>query len=248
MSLKWSEAIVVGRRVWDEGLFTLTLDAPGVPPFEAGQFLQLGLRDGEHHVHRPYSVASPHGPTLEFFIVLVPDGELTPRLWRLRVGDRLEVGHPAAGRFTLSRAPAARDLWMIGTGTGVAPYVAMLRTEEPWRKYERIALVHGVRTRSDLAYRDEFEELQRSHPERFVYLPTTSRDDEPGGLSGRVTTLLSSGELEERAAMRLVPEQCAVLLCGNPAMLDDMERDLESRGLKRHRTHTPGQIVVERYW
>lgn len=248
MTLRWTPGIIVERREWCDGLFTIAVEALEVEKFEAGQFLQLGISDGEHHIHRPYSVASPHGAKLEFFIVLVPDGELTPRLYRMVPGDAIDVSEKGAGRFTLSHCPQAPTLWLIATGTGLAPYIAMLRDGEVWHRHERIVLVHGVRYGLDLAYREELEGYQARHPERFVYIPATSRDNHFHALTGRIPALLESGQLEARAQRLFSAEDSAVMLCGNPAMLDEMEQQLESRGLKRHRSKSPGNIVVERYW
>ena len=169
-------------------------------------------------------------------------------LWNLREGESLLVGDRAAGSFTLERTPAADDLWLIGTGTGLAPYIAMLRTPQVWLRHRRIVLVHGVRQGADLAYRDELTSLMQVRPDEFTYVPTTSRDSSAGTLVGRIPDLLSSGALEDRAGAKISPQRSAVMLCGNPAMLDDMERQLEQQGLQRHRSKRPGQIVVERYW
>jgi len=248
MTLLWTRATVTQRHVWEEGLFTLTVEAPQVLPFEPGQFLQLGLEIEGQHVHRPYSVASPHGAKLEFYIVRVESGALTPHLWRLGVGDQLEVSEKAAGRFTLEHAPEGEDLYLVATGTGLAPYVAMLRTDGPWRRYPRIVLIHGARHASDLSYAEEWRRHAQTYGDRFKYVPVASREAIAGGLQGRIPKLLESGELEQFIGRPISPETSAWMLCGNPAMLDDMEAGLVSRGLKRHRSKSPGQIVVERYW
>ncbi len=136
--MKWTPATIERKRIWDDGLFTLTVRAPEVQPFKPGQFLQLGIDLPDGHLHRPYSVASPHGEMLEFFIVRVDNGALTPRLWSMNEGDKLDVSEKAAGSFTLDHAPDASTLWLVGTGTGLAPYIAMLRTEAPWKNTRRL--------------------------------------------------------------------------------------------------------------
>jgi ferredoxin--NADP+ reductase len=142
----------------------------------------------------------------------------------------------------------------MATGTGIAPYIAMLRTQLPWQRYQNIILVHGVRHPSDLAYQVELEELQRSYNHRFQYLGVVSRlPSPPEGhanklLSGRITDCFTSGKLEQSANVKLSPENSIVMLCGNPAMLDEMEQLLAQRGLNRHKSKQPGQVVVERYW
>ncbi len=245
--MKWTPGIIANKTVWSEGLFTLAIQAPEVSPFEPGQFLQLGIDQAEGHVHRPYSVASPHGATLEFFIVLVEDGKLTPHLWKMQVGDAIDVSAKAAGSFTLKHCPQASVLWLIGTGTGLAPYIAMLRTDTPWQRYNKIVLVHGVRHATDLAYQAEMANHKQSFGERFAYIPVISREEVEGTLQGRITTCITNGSLEKAAAQEFTSD-CCVMMCGNPDMLDETERLLGERGIKRHKSKDPGQIVVERYW
>ncbi len=245
---KWCQGTVVGRKVWAEGLFTIAVEAPDVAPFDPGQFLHLAVTEGGERINRPYSVASPHGRVLEFFIVVVEDGQLTPRLWELREGDALEVSQRAAGSFTLEKSPLAPHLWLIATGTGLAPYIAMLRTPTPWERYEKICVVHGVRHAADLAYTDELRGYEAQHPQRFRLAQALTREKCDGKLHGRIPALLESGELEQAAGFSMQADNSTVLLCGNPAMLDDMEARLGERGMKRHRSKSPGQIVLERYW
>ncbi len=246
--MEWIQGQVVQRHVWSPGLFTLSVKAPGVAPFEPGQFLQLGLEQPEKHLHRPYSVASPHGDILDFFIVLVEDGHLTPKLWDLREGDRVDVSSKAAGSFTLSHVPPSKVLWLIATGTGLAPYIAMIRSGEIFHDYEKVIVVHGVRFKQDLAYQKEFADYQNHHGNSFVYIPAVSRESIEGGITGRITTALANGELERIACASISPESSRFMLCGNPDMLNEMEEILLARGLLRHKVKTPGQIVVERYW
>ncbi len=248
MSLQWIAGRVESKKIWTDGLFTLSIRCPGVAPFEPGQFLQIGLEQPEKHLHRPYSVASPHADVLDFYIVRVEGGALTTLLWDLPIGAAIDVSAKAAGSFTLSHTPALKTIWLIATGTGLAPYVAMLRDKAVWERYEKIVLVQGVRHSIDLAYLDEFAEYKRSHPDKFRFVSCTSRDSHPGALAGRVTTRLADGSLEEAAELSISPQDSAVMLCGNPDMLNEMESILESRGLERQRAKHPGQIIVERYW
>jgi ferredoxin--NADP+ reductase len=248
MALQWIQGKIVRKHIWSDGLFTLGIHCPGVADFAPGQFLQVGLPQPDKHVHRPYSVASPHGEILEFFIVRVDDGELTPILWDAKVGETIDVSAKAAGSFTLKHVPPLSKLWLIGTGTGLAPYVAMLRAAEVWARFEQIILVHGVRHASDLAYTEEFHQLQAEKGAAFRFLQVTSRDQQPGHLHGRTTTRLLDGTLEAAAQSQIDPADTAVMLCGNPDMLNEMEHLLSERGLKRQKPKQPGQIIVERYW
>lgn len=254
MALKWIPATVVRKTIWAPGLFTLQLSAPGVQHFEPGQFLQMGFNFPEKHLHRPYSVASPHSDHLDFFIVLVESGEVTPHFWKLKVGDQVEVSEKAAGSFTLSHAPVSRDIWLMATGTGIAPYIAMLRDPAIWEKYEQVVLVHGVRYPADLAYQLELEELQHRYQGRFSYVGVASRipakmeGHSNRILSGRITDCFTSLALEQETGISITPQYSTIMLCGNPAMLDEMEQLLAQRGLNRHRPKAPGHVVVERYW
>ncbi len=251
---KWREGTIVDKTIWTNGLFTIRVNVPGVEPFLPGQFLQLGVfpesENGEEVklINRPYSVASPHSDDLEFFIVLVEDGELTPRLWKLENGSKIQVAEKAAGSFTLEKTPQAENLWLLATGTGLAPYVAMLRTADPWEKFKNIVVIHGVRHNADLAYTEELQAIEKEKPGRFKFVQALTREEARGTLNGRIPNLVESGALESAAGFQLQADNSSVLLCGNPAMLDSMEELLGQRGMKRHRSKSPGQIVLERYW
>ena len=257
---KWFQSKVLEKKVWTDGLFTISIDGSGVEPFKPGQFLHLaGYPNGiaedaddetreKQRVNRPYSVASPHGDRLEFFIVRVDDGELTPHLWKLEPGDDIEVSEKAAGRFTLEKTPDAENLWLVATGTGLAPYVAMLRTDEPWERYRKIVIVHGVRHATDLAYTEELREMEKSRGGAFKLVQALTRESADGAMQGRIPALIESGDLEKEVGCEMTKEASAVLLCGNPAMLDSMEELLGKRSMVKHRSKAPGQIVLERYW
>lgn len=244
----WVEGRVVHWKMWDEGLATLRIDA-SVGEFEAGQFLQLGLDLDGQRVRRSYSISSAPGEPVEFLLNEVPGGTLTPHLFRLGPGDPVWIEKTPRGFFTLRHVPPGSYLWLVATGTGLGPFISMLRSPDTWQHSERIILVHGVREPAHLAYRTELEELCRSQPLR--YLPVVSRASlppEPIELPGRITTLFESGALEEAAEVRLSPEGHHVLLCGNPAMIRDMMTLLEARGLRRHRVRNPGHVTFEKYW
>ncbi len=248
MALQWVTGRVTRKHVWSDGLFTLHVQCPGIAPFESGQFLQVGMQLPEKHLHRPYSVASPHGDAVEFFIVRVENGELTPRLWEIREGDPIDISQKGTGGFVLSHTPAAKSIWLMATGTGLAPYIAMLREGKIWDRYERVFLVHGVRMQSDLAYTDEMTQMQEKNRGRFQWVPVISRQQVPNAISGRITQAIEDGQLEERMGEAITQADSVVMMCGNPLMLDDVESLLTARGLKKHKTSAPGQIVVERYW
>ena len=241
----WVPGVVRERRDWSADLFTLRLHAE-VGAFEAGQFFRLGLSREGVWLSRAYSVASAPGEPLEFYVVTVPEGALSPALHLLNPGDALGVSARAAGHFTLARVPDAPVLWMIATGTGLAPYLSMVRTEEPWRRFGRIIVVHGVRHAVDQAYRDELAALSAAHDGRLTRVPVLSRERAPGLISGRIPACIA--EIEEAAGAPLSRESSQVMLCGNPDMLTEMAELLAKRDMPRHRAALPGNVHMERYW
>lgn len=236
---------LIARHDWAPGLSTLSIDA--APDFEAGQFFNLGLCDAPG-LRRSYSAASAPGRGLEFLVIEVPGGALTPGLLQLRIGDSLEVDLAPQGFFTLNYMPKTRDAWLLATGTGLGPFIAMLRDPKLWDHFQRVVLVHGVRQLTDLAYASELRALEQHRGERFKYLSCTSRDASAPGLLGRIPAAISDGRLAAAAGAAFDPEHSHVLLCGNPQMIDDSQRALAELGLRKHRVRKPGHISFEKYW
>ncbi len=236
-------------------LFTLrTSRDPGFR-FTAGQFARLGVRKPSGCiVWRAYSmVSAPHDEFLDFFSIVVPDGEFTSELSRLAVGDELLVDKQAFGFLTLDRFPDGRDLWLLATGTGIAPFLSILQDFEAWQRFERIILVYSVRETRELAYQQLIAELpQRDYLDglgsKLLYLPVVTREQIPGALHGRITTLIENGELERAADLQLTPEHSRIMLCGNPQMIEDTRAVLKARDLNLAMTRRPGQVAVENYW
>lgn len=236
-------------------LFTLrTTRDPGFR-FTAGQFARLGVRKPNGSiVWRAYSmVSAPHDEFLDFFSIVVPDGEFTSELSRLKPGDELLVDKQAFGFLTLDRFPDGRDLWLLGTGTGIAPFLSILQDFDAWQRFERIILVYSARTAAELAYQELIRELpQRDYLEglgsKLTYLPVITRETVPCALQGRITALIDSGELERAADLQLVPEHSRIMLCGNPQMIEDTRSILKTRDLNLALTRRPGQVAVENYW
>lgn len=237
-----------------EGLWILRvrpLDAE-IPEFRAGQYAELGLNLDSKLVRRQYSIASQPSERsfLEFVIVLVEDGQLTPQLYKLGPGERLWLGPKIKGKFTLDEIPSDRDLVMVATGTGNAPYVSMLREYQSKGRWRRFVLVHGVRHASDLTYSDEMFRLAETDPSVF-YVPLATREPESSawsGLRGRVGVALEPETYAKLVGSALAPENCHIFLCGNPEMIDSMQEMLESRGFKKHSRRNPGNLHFERYW
>ncbi|OCX93359.1 MAG: ferredoxin--NADP(+) reductase [Pseudomonas sp. CO183] len=236
-------------------LFTLRTSRDPSFRFSAGQFARLGVRKPSGCiVWRAYSmVSAPHDEFLDFFSIVVPDGEFTSELSRLKVGDELLVDKQAFGFLTLDRFPDGRDLWLLATGTGIAPFLSILQDFEAWQRFERIILVYSVREARELAYQQLIAELpQRDYLEglgsKLLYLPVVTREKVPGALHGRITTLIENGELERAADLQLTPEHSRIMLCGNPQMIEDTRAVLKARDLNLALTRRPGQVAVENYW
>ena len=226
----------------------MTLRLASRAPFRPGQFMNLGLQLPSGFVSRSYSLASAPGEPLEVLLARVGEGALTPALFELKEGASLVLDPKPQGFFTFDYVPPHRELWLLATGTGLGPFLSMLRSGRAFEGAERVILVHGTRGPLELAHRSELEGLATERGAAFRYAPVLSRESEAGALSGRVTQVLASGQLEERVQTRISAETAHFLLCGNPSMIDDVIRLLGERGLKRHRQRTPGHITTEKYW
>jgi ferredoxin--NADP+ reductase len=185
---------------------------------------------------------------LEFYGIVVPEGPLSPRLARLQAGDTLYVAPNPAGFLVLSELPGAETLWLISTGTGIAPFVSILRTATPWRRFRNVVLVHAVRHARELVYQEEVRRASASYAARFRYVTFVSREAAPRSLEGRIPAAVRDGRLEAAAGLKLAPETSQVMLCGNPDMLKDTSAALYERGMRKNRRRTPGHISVESFW
>jgi ferredoxin--NADP+ reductase len=248
----WVEGRVAGKRRWTDILYSLQVAAPAVS-FNAGQFARLALPAPagakEPMLGRPYSfVNPPQVQPHEFYFIVLPDGPLSPRLAALETGEPVWLLPRASGFFSISEVPEAESLWCIATGTGIGPFLSMLRTDEPWRKFARVVLVHAVRYAEELTYRDEIAAIGRAHPGSFTSVPMVSREPHPGALAGRIPAAIDDGRLEARTGISLTPENAHAMLCGNPAMIQDAQKVLGARGMRRHRRREPGHITLETYW
>ena len=244
-------------------------DGWDLPDFTPGQFGVLGLPgsaprcedcdpeeenvDPDKLIKRAFSIASSSlaKEYMEFYIVLVPDGALTPRLFALSNGDRLWLSPKATGAFTLQNTPSDKHVVLISTGTGLAPYLSMLRTQLACGDGRKFAVLHGVRHSWDLGYRSELMTLDRMCP-NFDYIPIISRPKEEAavwrGATGYVQDLWTGTPLTDAWGFRPSPEDTHVFVCGNPAMITDMEEILATEGFKEHKKKEPGQVHVEKYW
>ncbi len=246
---------------WSPGLISFRLSRSADYRFAAGQFARLGLNlpdpaapDGMKRVSRAYSmVSSPEDDFLEFYLIVIPGGEFSSRIDSMAVGDEVEVERSPYGFLTVDRFPGGRDLWLLATGTGLSPYLSIARDPLTWSQWDRIVIVHSVRTAAELAYAEQIAEIGRdprfgAAPGKSLrYVPVVTREPGPW-LAQRIPQAIESGALESAAACRLDPELSRVMICGNPEMVKTTRATLAGRGFKSPRRGNPGNLVVENYW
>jgi ferredoxin/flavodoxin---NADP+ reductase len=248
MSQQWTNGRVVELKHWSGRLYSLCVSAE-IEPFEAGQFLKIGLPINGEIVGRPYSlVNAPNEQPLEFYFITVDNGPLTSQLVTLQSGDEIQVAPRAVGFLTLSEVPPAKHLWLMATGTGVGPFLSILKTMEPWRRFEKIVLAQAVRTTAELTYQETVKSIAAQHPEQFIFAPFVSREGTDFALRARIPQAIANGMLEERVGLSLNVGDSQFMLCGNPEMVRDTTDTLIAHGFKKHRRRDPGHIIVEAYW
>lgn len=245
----WVSGKVIQVENWTDNLFSLYVQAP-IRPFTAGQFAKLALDIDGERVQRAYSyVNSPNNPNLEFYLVNVPDGKLSPKLYQLDVGDEVLVTLDAAGFFVLEEVPTVDTLWMLSTGTAIGPFLSILQLGEDLDRFNHIVLVHAVRYSVDLNYLPLMRELEKRYKGKLRIQTIVSRENAPDSLFGRIPALIENGELEASVGLAISPENSHVMLCGNPQMAKDTQQLLkQQRGMSKHLRRKPGHITSEQYW
>lgn len=253
MPANWVPATVIENRKLTDRHFSLIFEAE-LLPFQAGQFARLQVEvendDGElEKFANPYSLLNtPYEQYAEVYFNTVPDGKVSNGLATLKPGDTLEIAQPCVGFFVLLQIPEAKHLWMLSTGTGIGPYLSILKTEEAWKRFEEIILVHAVPHANELNYSELIEQFAKDHPDKFQFIPIVSREDHQGALKGRIPALIENGELEAKAGLDINKENSHVMLCGNSGMLKDSKAILKERGMDRHLNHKPGHVSSEQYF
>lgn len=257
------EVVVTEIKKWADTLFSFKTTRPTGFKFTAGQFVRLGVNANDLQqlqgqtltndtIFRAYSVvSSPYDEFLEFFSVVIPDGSFTSKLKYLQVGDKLHLNPTPFGYLTLTRyqLPLPNNLWLLATGTGVAPFLSILKTLDVWQQYQTIVLVYSARTLQELAYVDEINELSQIYGDngaKFMFVPIVTR--EPfDGLTERLPKVIATGELEKLVGLNFDINTSHVMLCGNPQMVEDTKEVLKNKGLMMNR-RGEGNIAVENYW
>jgi ferredoxin--NADP+ reductase len=257
---KFTPEKLLSIQPWAPNLFSFRMTRDPGFVFVPGQFARLGVKradpgnpknpSGEKIVWRAYSVASPRGiDDLEFFSVVIPAGEFTSELARLRVGDTVYLERINYGFLTLDRFEPSRDLWMLCTGTGLAPFLAILGEASTWTQYQNVIVVHSVRYPNELAYADAIRDARPAGgAAQLHYVPVVTRRRSPEMLGERLPSLLESRALETRVGLEIDTAASRVLLCGNPEMITASRKILAARGLAPSRRGKPGQLAVENYW
>ncbi len=271
---------VLSKTTWTPNLFSFTVSRPDSFKFTAGQFVRLGVNPSQlsyykqqaavngdasneelnetlnEDIFRAYSiVSSPFDEVLEFFSIVIPDGAFTSQLQHLQVGDELLLNTTPFGFLTLARyqKPLPKDLWLLATGTGLAPFLSMLQDLKTWEDYEHIILAYSARSTEELAYVEKIESLQEDfgslvdNPAKLIFIPIVTREPVEGALTERLPKLLLDGTLQERAGIALDIDSTHVMLCGNPEMVEDTKETLKTLGLVMNR-RGEGNIAVENYW
>ncbi|MGP4715595.1 ferredoxin--NADP reductase [Psychrobacter sp. T6-6] len=267
---------VLSKTTWTPNLFSFTVSRPESFKFTAGQFVRLGVNPSQlkyyqeqndakdaatdaalnEDIFRAYSiVSSPFDEVLEFFSIVIPDGAFTSQLQHLQVGDELLLNTMPFGFLTLARyqKPLPKDLWLLATGTGLAPFLSMLQDLKTWEDYEHIVLAYSARSIEELAYVEQIERLQEDfgtlvdNPAKLIFIPIVTREPVEGALSERLPKLLLEGTLQASAGIDLDIDTTHVMLCGNPDMVEDTKETLKTLGLVMNR-RGEGNIAVENYW
>jgi len=243
----WLNGKVVNNRRLNDYLTALIIEVE-LGGYEAGQFVRIGLRDGDEVLARPYSlVNTPDENHLEVYFNIVEEGPLSPRLFALQTGDEVLVSDRPSGFLTVSEVPAAPHLWLVATGTGIGPFLAILKSDAVWDKFDKIMLCYSVSYAGELAYRDLIDAIAQQHGEQFCFVPIVTREPIEGTLGQRLPTIMQDGSLEAFAGVQINGDNSHVMMCGSSDMITDVSAALVERGMQKHRRRDPGHFTTEKY-
>lgn len=234
---------------WTPALWSLRVQKPAGFSFRPGHYARLGFEEGQTPpVWRAYSIVSaPQDAALEFLISLIPGGAFCSRLATLQPGDRLRIDARAMGFFVADQLMPGGSLWMLATGSGLGPYISLLREQHILSAWQDLVVIHSVRHRAELAYADELNQLAAAGGGQLRYIPIVTRETATP-LQGRIPQLLAGGRLEQQVGLQLDPGTARIMVCGNPDFTADMRRLLNARGFQPCRRGQPGTMLFENYW
>ncbi len=243
----WLSGKIVEKIQWNDRLFSLHIQAD-FKDFMPGQFVRVALDIDGERVARPYSlVNNPDDDLLEVYFNIVPEGPLSPKLAELIVGDEIFVSDRANGFLTVDEVPECKHLWLLATGTGVGPFLSILKSERAWQRFEKVVLGYSVRDLSELSYREDISVIEAQHGEQFVFVPFVTREDVEGAMKQRIPSSIDDGSFEKRTGITINEDDSHVMMCGNSAMISSVSECLEKRGLRKHRRREPGHLTTEKY-
>lgn len=248
---KFTEEKVLWIRHHSPKHLTFAISRPESYRFSAGQFSRLGFRDGEGFMWRAYSVISAqYSDTLEYFVVLIEDGAMSAKFVTMREGDTILLDKTAQGFFLPERFPDGKNLFMLSTGSGIAPFLSILQQPEIWQRFETLALAHSVSYNNELIF-NEFIENLATHPlldefyEKLHFVPITTREHDEKYLHERLPICLKNGHLQQLFGIHFSHEHSRFMICGNPQMVQDTFQTLLDMGYTMHRNRLAGQIMME---
>lgn len=243
----WLDGKVIDNVRLNDYLTSLIIDVD-LDGYEAGQFVRLGVPDGDEVLSRPYSLVNVSSEKyLEVYFNIVEEGPLSPKLFALRAGDDVLVADNPSGFLTVSEVPQCRHLWMVATGTGIGPFLAILKADPVWEKFEKVMLCYSVSYAAELAYLDTIEQIEASHGDQFLFVPMVTRENRDGALDKRITACLRDGSLEQFSGLSINADDSHVMMCGSSEMITDLSEILSERGMKKHRRRSPGHFTTEKY-
>lgn len=253
---KYTIETITYLKKWTDHLFSFKTTRYLGFKFIPGQFARLGVKkpDGSI-VWRPYSIVSAdYDEELEFYSIIVPDGEFTQILKTLNIGDEIYVDKTNYGLLTTDRFENGKNLWFLSTGTGLAPFISIMYDFDVWENYEKVILVHCARTEEELTYQDVINGFFTSEfyadivKDKLIYVKVLTREEKNADLYGRITELLINDKKLEQFVGIEINQDSRVMICGNPQMVDDTRQILSKRDLRVSRRANPGHMAVENYW
>lgn len=238
---------------WTDSYFSFTTSRSDSFRFQSGQFTMIGLKQENAPIMRAYSIVSAHyEDQLEFFSIKVPDGALTSKLKNIQVGDEILINSKPTGSLLKEQLRPGKNLYLLSTGTGLAPFLSIIKDPGIYESYDKIILTHGCRYKKDLAYYKTITQDLRNHElvgdqveQKLLYYPTITRETFP--TQGRLTDLIAQNQLSKDLGLpALDPNQDRFMICGSPGMLKDLSKLLIEKGFSETRKGTLGEFVVER--